>query len=384
MFARLEFYACPNRPVARMDLREELEAALGELYSIEQELGGGGMSRVFLAEETALERRVVVKVLPRELTGGVNVDRFRREIVLAAQLQHPHIVTLLSTGQVGGVPYYTMPYEEGRSLRAHLRERGPLPIGETVGILGDVAKALAFAHERGVIHRDIKPDNILLCGGAAVVSDFGIAKAVSDSKDTPPPTVTGESLTQIGMSIGTPTYMAPEQAAADPDVDFRADIYAFGVTAYEMLAGRPPFCDLSPRKLLAAHLSQPPEPIRARRPDTPPALADLVMRCLAKEPADRPQHASELVRVLEIVQAGEERARAGAARGGLGRRLALGFVAIVAVAIVARAAIIAMGLPEWVLPLMLVATVLVIVVLVGRAQGIARAVTPFTPARRGD
>jgi len=277
-----------------------------------------------------------------------------------------------------------MPYEEGRSLRAHLRERGPLPIGETVGILGDVAKALAFAHEHGVIHRDIKPDNTLLCGGAAVVSDFGIAKAVSESKDSPPPSVTGESLTQIGMSIGTPTYMAPEQAAADPDVDFRADIYSFGVMAYEMLAGRPPFCDLSPRKLLAAHLSQPPEPILARRPDTPPALADLVMRCLAKEPADRPQRASELVRVLEIVQAGEERARAGSARGGLGRRLLLGFVAIVAVAIVARAAIIAMGLPEWVLPLMLVLTVLVIVVLVGRAQGIARAITPFTPARRGD
>jgi len=367
-----------------MELREELEAALGELYSIEQELGGGGMSRVFLARETALERRVVVKVLPRELTGGVNVDRFRREIVLAAQLQHPHIVTLLSTGQVGGVPYYTMPYEEGRSLRSHLREHGPLPIGETVGILGDVAKALAFAHERGVIHRDIKPDNILLCGGAAVVSDFGIAKAVSDSKDSPPPTVTGESLTQIGMSVGTPTYMAPEQAAADPDVDFRADIYSFGVMAYEMLAGRPPFCDLSPRKLLAAHLSQPPEPILARRPDTPPALADLVMRCLAKEPADRPQRASDLVRVLEIVQAGEERARAGASRGSLARLLALGFVAIVAVAIVARAAIIAMGLPEWVLPLMLVLTVLVIVVLVGRAQGIVPAVTPFTPARRGD
>ena len=368
-----------------MDLRDELEAALGELYSIETELGGGGMSRVFLAKETALGRRVVVKVLPRELTGGVNVDRFRREIVLAAQLQHPHIMTLLSTGQVGGVPYYTMPYEEGRSLRSHLRERGPLPIGETVGILGDVAKALAYAHERGVIHRDIKPDNVLLCGGAAVVSDFGIAKAVSDSKDAPPPpSVTGETLTQIGMSIGTPTYMAPEQAAADPDVDSRADIYAFGVTAYEMLAGRPPFCDLSPRKLLAAHLSQPPEPIRLRRPDTPPALADLVMRCLAKEPADRPQKASDVVRVLEIVQAGEERARASATRGRLGRGLALGFVAIIAVAIVARAAIIAMGLPDWVLPVMLVATVLVIVLLLGRAQGIGRVATPFTPARRGE
>jgi eukaryotic-like serine/threonine-protein kinase len=366
-----------------MDLREELETSLGELYSIEQELGGGGMSRVFLAKETSLGRRVVVKVLPKELTGGVNVDRFRREIVLAAQLQHPHIVTLLATGQVAGVPYYTMPYEEGRSLRAHLRETGPLPIAEVVGLLGDVAKALSFAHERGVIHRDIKPDNILVCGGAAVVSDFGIAKAVSEAKDQPPPHETGETLTQIGMSVGTPTYMAPEQAAADPDVDHRADIYSFGITAYEMLTGRPPFCDSSPRKLLTAHLTEAPEPVLARRPDTPPALAAMVMACLEKEPADRPQTAKELLRVLEIVQAGERSAaRAQVQRGSLARQLALGLVALVAVSILARASIIAMGLPEWVLPAMLVAAVLIIVLLVGRAQGIARAITPMTPARR--
>jgi eukaryotic-like serine/threonine-protein kinase len=365
-----------------MDLRDELKAALGELYSIQAELGGGGMSRVFLAEETALGRRVVVKVLPRELTGGVNVDRFRREIKLAAQLQHPHIVTLLSTGQVAGVPYYTMPYEEGRSLRQHLRDRGPLPIGETVGLLGDVAKALAYAHERGVIHRDIKPDNVLLCGGAAVVTDFGIAKAVSDSKDAKPQPA-GETLTQIGMSVGTPTYMAPEQSAADPDVDHRADIYAFGCMAYELLAGRPPFCDMSPRKLLAAHLSSAPVPILAVRPDTPPALATLVMRCLEKEPADRPQDANELARVLEIVSTGEERtARGRVATGHLGRWLGLGFMGLVAVAILARASIIALGLPEWVLPVMLVAAVLGIVAVVGRARGVARAATPFTPARR--
>jgi eukaryotic-like serine/threonine-protein kinase len=366
-----------------MDLRDELEASLGELYSIEQELGGGGMSRVFLANEKSLGRRVVVKVLPKELTGGVNVDRFRREIVLAAQLQHPHIVTLLSTGQVAGVPYYTMPFEEGRSLRAHLRDSGPLPIAEVVGLLGDVAKALSFAHERGVIHRDIKPDNILVCGGAAVVSDFGIAKAVSEAKDQPPPRETGESLTQIGMSVGTPTYMAPEQAAADPDVDHRADIYSFGITAYEMLTGRPPFCDGSPRKLLAAHLTEAPEPVANRRPDTPPALAAMVMSCLEKEPADRPQSARALLHVLEIVGAGEQRAaRAQVQRGSLARQLALGLVALVAVSILARASIVAMGLPEWVLPAMLVVAVLIIVFLVGRAQGITRAITPMSPARR--
>ena len=366
-----------------MDLRDELEASLGELYSIEQELGGGGMSRVFLAKENSLGRRVVVKVLPKELTGGVNIDRFRREIVLAAQLQHPHIVTLLSTGQVAGLPYYTMPYEEGRSLRAHLRESGPLPIAEVVGLLGDVAKALSFAHERGVIHRDIKPDNILVCGGAAVVSDFGIAKAVSEAKDQPPPRETGDSLTQIGMSVGTPTYMAPEQAAADPDVDHRADIYSFGIMAYEMLTGRPPFCDSSPRKLLAAHLTETPEPVANLRPDTPPALAAMVTSCLEKEPADRPQTAKALLHVLEIVQAGEQRAaRAQVQRGSLARQLAIGLFALVAVSILARASIIAMGLPEWVLPAMLVVAVLIIVALVGRAQGIARAITPMTPARR--
>ena len=282
-----------------MDLRDELESALGELYSIEQELGGGGMSRVFLAKETSLGRRVVVKVLPKELTGGVNVDRFRREIVLAAQLQHPHIVTLLSTGQVAGVPYYTMPYEEGRSLRAHLRDHGALPIGEVVGLLGDVAKALTFAHERGVIHRDIKPDNILVCGGAAVVSDFGIAKAVSEAKDQPPPRMTGESLTQIGMSVGTPTYMAPEQAAADPSTDHRADLYALGIVAYEMLTGAPPFHGRTPQALLAAQLSEIPAPLTSRRYDVSVPLSTLVMQCLEKEPAKRPKTANDVLRALD-------------------------------------------------------------------------------------
>jgi serine/threonine-protein kinase len=358
-----------------MDLRDELDAALGSLYSIESELGGGGMSRVFLAEETALRRRVVVKVLPQELTGGVNVDRFRREILMSAKLQHPHIVPLLSTGQVAGVPYYTMPFVEGRALRAHLRERGPLPIAETVALLGDVAKALAYAHDRGIIHRDIKPDNVLLCGGAAVVTDFGIAKAVSDAKEDP-----GGALTQLGMSMGTPTYMAPEQAAADPSTDHRADIYSFGCLAYEMLAGRPPFCETSPRKLMAAQLSEAPDPITAHRPDTPAPLAHLVMRCLEKEPADRPARAHDIVRVLEKVSAGEQRSAASATGSGrLARGLLLGFGSLVAVAILARAAIISLGLPDWVLPASLVVDVLAIVAVVGRPRSVPRSATPLSP-----
>ena len=361
------------------DLRDELEVALGSLYSIESELGGGGMSRVFLAEETALGRRVVVKVLPQSLAGGVNVDRFRREILMSAKLQHPHIVPLLSTGQVCGVPYYTMPFAEGESLRSHLRTRGPLPIGETAGVLGDVAKALAYAHERGIIHRDIKPDNVLLSHGAAAVTDFGIAKAVSEAKLDHEH---GSSLTGTGMSMGTPTYMAPEQAAADPAMDHRADIYSFGCFAYEMLAGRPPFCEESPRKLLAAQLSETPEPVTVHRPDTPPALAALVMKCLEKEPADRPQHAAEMMRVLEILTAGGHRAAAPGSRGDhLARRMALGFAGLVGVSILARASIIALGLPEWVLPVMLVASVLGIVALIGRSRA-ARMATPLSPIPR--
>jgi len=369
-----------NAP-ATGDLHSRLQQSLGTTYALERELGGGGMSRVFLATESRLRRSVVVKVLTPELAADVSVERFEREIVLAAQLSHPSIVPVLTAGDANGLPYYTMPFVEGQSLRARLAAGGPPPQLEAISILRDVARALSYAHDHGIVHRDIKPDNVLLSSGSATVTDFGIAKAISAAR-----TDGGsghETLTQVGTSIGTPTYMAPEQAAADPDVDHRADIYSFGITAYEMLTGRPPFCDSSPRKLLAAHLTEPPEPILARRPDTPPALAAMVMACLEKEPADRPQSARALLHVLEIVQAGEQRAaRAQVQRGSLARQLALGLVALVAVSILARASIIAMGLPEWVLPATLVAAVLVIVALVGRAQGIARAITPMTPARR--
>jgi len=306
------------------------------------------MSRVYTATETALGRKVVVKLLPPDLAEGVSVERFKREIQLAAQLQQAHIVPLLAAGESGGLPYYTMPLVEGHSLRTRLAA-GPLPVTEAIGIMRDVAKALAYAHEHGVVHRDIKPDNVLLSGGSAVVTDFGVAKALSASKRAP-----GGTLTQIGTSLGTPAYMAPEQAAADPDTNHRADIYAFGVMAYEMLAGRPPFHGRTAQKLLAAQMSERPEPIQEIRPDTPPLLGQLVMKCLEKEPDARPQSAGDLVKVLETVTSGGGHPAMPAILLGGRRRLwrALGLyaAALLAVALVAKAAIVTIGLPDWVFP----------------------------------
>ena len=274
------------------NLTDRLATALGDAYHIERELGGGGMSRVFLADETRLGRKVVIKVLPPEMAAGVSADRFDREIQLAAKLQHPHIVPLLTAGASGDLLYYVMPFINGDSLRARLAKEGELPVGETVRILRDVLDALSYAHEQGIVHRDIKPDNILLTRRHAVVTDFGVAKALASS--------TGESsLTSRGVALGTPAYMAPEQAAADPHVDYRADLYAVGALAYEMLTGAPPFTGTTPQMILAAHLTQAPEHITARRAACPPGLAELIMRCLAKRPADRPQQAEALIRLLD-------------------------------------------------------------------------------------
>ena len=281
------------------ELRQQLQGTLGTAYTLERELGGGGMSRVFVATETSLGRPVVVKVLSPDLAGDVNMDRFRREVRLAATLQHPHIVPLLAAGETGGVPYYTMPFVEGESLRERLRAIGALPLGEALGILRDVAKALAYAHARGVMHRDIKPDNVLLSGGVAVVTDFGIAKAISSSSASGGRT----SLTMKGTAVGTPAYMAPEQAAADPGTDHRADLYAFGCMAYELFTGQPPFADVAPHRRLAAQIASVPPPIAGFRPDVPRQLDALVMRCLAKDPAARPQRAEELSEVLESIVA---------------------------------------------------------------------------------
>ncbi len=311
-----------------------LQTALGTAYRVERELGGGGMSQVFVAVEVALDRRVVVKVLPPELAAGVNAERFRREMQLAASLQHPLIVPLLTAGRAADLVYYTMPLIEGESLRAKLAREGELPVTEGIRILRDVADALSYAHRHGVVHRDIKPDNVLLASHHALVTDFGVAKALSASTGQPPER---SSLTSAGVALGTPAYMAPEQAAADPRADHRCDIYALGAVGYEILTGRPPFTGPTPQQVLAAQVTEAPESVAKRRATVPRPLADLVMRCLEKSPADRWQSADELRAELEAMTTPTEGqpARPAGRRlwsRALGRRAALSAVVVLGLA----------------------------------------------------
>ncbi|HUQ19928.1 MAG TPA: serine/threonine-protein kinase [Gemmatimonadaceae bacterium] len=296
------------------ELREELQSYLSGAYELGRELTGGGMSRVFVAQDAVLGRRVVVKVLPPDLAAGINVDRFRREITLAAHLQHAHIVPVLTAGTAGTLPYFVMPFVDGESLRARLLGEQGIPVVEAVWILRDVARALGFAHSHGVVHRDIKPDNVLLAGGSAVVTDFGIAKAISSARVEAP----GGTLTQAGTSLGTPAYMSPEQAAGDPNADARSDFYSFGVMAYEMLTGKPPFHDRPTHSLVMAHIAEPPEPIERQLPSIPAPLAALVMQCLAKNPSDRPQTAREILDALDDLDLSAERGKARAEAEALG------------------------------------------------------------------
>ena len=280
-----------------MSISERLLAALGGSYTIERELTGGGMALVFVGEDHDLERKVVIKVLPPELAATVSAERFRREILTVARLQHPHIVPILKAGEIDGLPYFVMPYVDGESLDIRLNRTGPLGVRETIAIMKDVARALAFAHSNGVVHRDIKPGNILLASGSATVTDFGVAKALSTARRSGEKTKNG--LTNTGMSLGTLLYMAPEQAAGDPNIDGRADIYALGIAGYEMLSGTAPFANLDPRQMLTARLTLPPPPLSTFRRDVPLGLEKLIAKCLAIDPADRPQNAQEVVETLE-------------------------------------------------------------------------------------
>jgi tetratricopeptide (TPR) repeat protein len=338
------------------------------------------MSRVFVAEELRLKRKVVVKVLSPELAQGISVERFEREIQTVAALQHANIVPVHTAGDTNGLPFYTMPFVDGESLRARLG-RGPLAVMEVIGVLRDVTRALAYAHQHGVVHRDIKPDNVLLSGGAAVVTDFGIAKAISASRTA----THGATFTQIGTSIGTPAYMAPEQAAGDPTVDQRADIYSLGAMAYELLAGQVVFADRTPQRMLAAHMSETPAPIATFRPDLPSALADLIMSCLAKDANDRPQSAGDIARVLDTITSGSGmQAMPTVLLGGPGmfrKALAIYAAAFVAVAILAKAAIVGIGLPDWVFPgaLIVMALALPVVLWTGYVQRVTRRAMTMTP-----
>jgi Tol biopolymer transport system component/tRNA A-37 threonylcarbamoyl transferase component Bud32 len=271
-----------------------LRQALADRYRIERQLGAGGMATVYLAEDLRHRRQVAVKVLRPELAAALGPERFLREIEVAARLHHPHILPLYDSGEAGGFLFYVMPYEPGQSLRERLVKEGELPIPDVVRLLHDIADALGYAHQQGLVHRDIKPENVLLSGRHAMVTDFGVAKAVGEATDT-------QKLTTAGVALGTPTYMAPEQAAADPNIDRRADIYAFGVLGYELLTGRTPFTDLTPQAMLVAHLTQPPAPVTALRPTVSPALEALIMRCLEKKPADRFQSTEELLPLLEAL-----------------------------------------------------------------------------------
>ncbi len=300
-----------------LTLLDRLQTALAERYTIERELGRGGMATVYLAEDLKHHRRVALKVLRPELSPALGADRFLREIETASRLQHPHILSLHDSGEAAGLLYYAMPYVEGESLRARLAREVQLDATDAVRIAEEVADALACAHAAGVLHRDIKPENILLTGGHAVVADFGIARAID--------AVAADRLTETGLALGTPHYMSPEQASGARVLDARSDLYALGCVLYEMLAGEPPFNGPSSQAILARHAVDPVPCLRTVRSTVSPALEAAVGKALAKVPADRFASALEFKEALG--RASREPAVVAPAAGR--RRLAIGLAAVV-------------------------------------------------------
>jgi len=272
---------------------DAVQKAFAGRYEIERELGSGGMATVYLARDLKHDRKVAIKILRPELAAALGPDRFPREIRIVAQLQHPHVLPLHDSGETAGFLYYVMPFVDGESLRTKLDHEGQLPVHDAVKILREVADALAYAHAQGVLHRDIKPDNVMLSGRHALVMDFGVAKAVSSAG--------GDKLTTVGVAVGTPTYMSPEQATGAEHIDQRSDVYALGVMGYEMLTGSPPFTGKTSQAVLSAHVLEPAPDVTRGRPTVPPALADLIRRCLEKNPADRWQSAEEILHQLEVI-----------------------------------------------------------------------------------
>ncbi len=352
----------------------ELTAALAGRYDIEREIGAGGMATVYLAHDVKHDRKVAVKVLRPDLAASLGHERFLREISIAAKLTHPHILPLYDSGDADGFLYFVMPFIEGESLRTRLSRTGELPVLEAVRLTRNVVDALALAHRHGIVHRDIKPDNVLLSDEHALVTDFGVAKAVTEATDQ------RRDLTTSGMAVGTPAYMSPEQAAGDPNIDHRADLYAVGCMTYEMLTGRPPFDGDSAATVLAAHVTEDPDPVQVHRSGIPEPVAEVVHRCLAKRPADRWQAAADLRAHIDSLTATGAITPAGAPSAqsaelawrrshptrvmGLFAAAALGVVAVTYV-LVGQ-----LGLPSWVLPatVALLAGALPIVMLTGRAE----------------
>ena len=261
------------------DLLAQLQAALGDRYTVERELGRGGMAVVYLARDLKHDRQVALKVLRPELAASIGTDRFLREIRIAAKLTHPNILMLIDSGEADGLLYYVMPYLEGESLADRLVRERQLPIEDALQITREVADALSHAHSQGVIHRDIKPENILFEGGHAVVTDFGIARAVSAAG--------GEKLTETGLAVGTPAYMSPEQAMGTGETDARADVYSLACVLYEMLGGDTPFPGTTPQAILARKVSEPAPPLRTLRDTVAVPLEGVVLKALARSPADR-------------------------------------------------------------------------------------------------
>jgi serine/threonine-protein kinase len=308
------------------EISSQLSAALADRYRIERELGAGGMATVYLAHDVKHNRKVALKVLKPDLAAVVGAERFLREIEVTANLQHPHILPLFESGEAEGFLFYVMPYVEGESLRGRIQRAGALPIADATRLMREVADALAYAHSRGVVHRDIKPDNVMVSGRHATVTDFGVARAVSEAAGR-------EALTTVGIAVGTPAYMSPEQATADPDIDHRADIYAYGVLAYELLTGAPPFADRTPQQILAAHLTEEPKHLSEVRPEVGERLAHVVTRCLAKEPDDRWTNADEIVHRLETLATPDTGIQA--VRGAARTRRLFGIAALAATVIIA-------------------------------------------------
>src|SRR5687767_2284583 len=294
---------------------ERLQAKLSDRYSIERELGQGGMATVFLATDVRHEREVAIKVLHPELSASIGGERFEREIKLAARLQHPHILGLYDSGETDNLLYYVMPFVKGESLRDRLDREGQLPIDDAVQIALEVADALGHAHAQGVVHRDIKPENILLSGGHALVADFGIARAATEAG--------GHKLTQTGMAVGTPVYMAPEQSVGDP-VGPTTDLYSLGCVLYEMLVGEPPFLAKSAQALMARHAMEAVPSVRVVRNTVPEEVEDTIFAAMAKVPADRPQSAAQFAEMLGM-PLGATANRRSAIRHTASRRVPTGF-----------------------------------------------------------